>query len=221
MVSATLQTLRQTYAGKRWHWMPGEADAAAIIAGAVLVQHTSWANAERALAALRDATSLDFLRIERMPQADIASLVRVSGTPTVKARRLHAVASAIVAGGGLAAFLAQPPEALRPALLRIHGIGPETADAIALYAAGHRTFVVDAYTRRLFARLGATPASDSYDAWQRWFDAALPQATVDDYRAHHADLVFHGKAVCRAVPRCDACPLAPVCAQARAAAPAA
>jgi endonuclease-3 related protein len=117
------------------------------------------------------------------------------------------VSSTIQAGGGLRRFLALPPEQMRATLLRTHGIGPETADAIALYAAGHRTFVVDAYTIRLFRRLGLGPEAGSYGEWQRYFDSALPAADARAMQRYHAWIVLHAKARCRTVPRCEGCPL--------------
>jgi endonuclease-3 related protein len=164
-------TLDATYRDDVWHWMPDVApDPMQIMAGAVLVQHTTWTNAERALGALRGAGLLDPHPILSTPVSEIEALVRVSGTPSVKTRRLRALCEAIVRAGGVDAFLAQPAGALRGALLSTHGIGPETADAIALYAGGKRLFVIDAYTRRIFGRLGVGPDADGYDAWQGWFE---------------------------------------------------
>jgi endonuclease-3 related protein len=181
-----------------------------VIAGAVLVQHTTWTNAERALDALRAAGALDAKSLVRMDEDQIAALVRVSGTPSIKARRLRAVAQTIVRAGGLAKLLALPAGELRAALIATHGIGPETADAIALYAAARPAFVIDNYTKRLFRRLGLGPESDGYDAWQRWFHDALP-ADVALYRNYHAYIVLHGKALCRPIPRCAPCPLLARC----------
>jgi endonuclease-3 related protein len=174
--------LDAAYRDDVWHWMPDVArDAMEIMAGAVLVQHTTWTNAERALIALRDARLLDPHAMLSAVPAEIEALVRVSGTPSVKARRLRALCEAVVRAGGVDAFLAQPAGALRSALLATHGVGPETADAIALYAGGKPAFVIDAYTRRIFRRLGLGPEADGYDAWQRWFEAALdgPQQTAN------------------------------------------
>ena len=61
-------------------------------------------------------------------------------------------------GGDLARLLALPLAELRPLLLGTYGIGEETADDILVYAAGLPSFVVDAYTVRLFTRLGLAPA---------------------------------------------------------------
>lgn len=205
--------LAAAYGGETWHWMPDAVRAQLdVIAGAVLVQHTTWTNAERALESLRTAAALDAHALATMPLERIAALVRVSGTPSVKARRLRAVAETIERLGGLSRFLSLPREELRGALLDTHGVGPETADAIALYAAGQPAFVIDAYTRRLFRRLGLGPAGDGYGAWQQWFEAALPPDAAL-YQRYHGYIVLHAKALCRARPRCAACPLRPRCAE--------
>jgi endonuclease-3 related protein len=211
-VHKVYRALEDAYAGQTWHWMPGAIVGGPfeIIAGAVLVQHTTWTNAERALNALRIAGALNPASLSRMDEDQIAALVRVSGTPSVKARRLRAIAETIARAGGLAALLALPDAELRATLLATHGIGPETADAIALYAAGKPAFVIDNYTKRLFRRLALGPDGDSYDAWQRWFHDALPR-DVALYRDYHAYIVLHGKALCRPAPRCAPCPLLARC----------
>ncbi|HOX23965.1 MAG TPA: hypothetical protein PLL10_10900, partial [Elusimicrobiales bacterium] len=88
--------------------------------------------------------------------------------------------------------------------------GPETADSILLYALGRPIFVIDAYTRRLYPRLGIKPDRAIYDAWQRLFMANLPReaATFNEY---HALIVRHGKESCRKKPRCRGCCLSGAC----------
>jgi endonuclease-3 related protein len=215
---AVLADLERTYGAEHWHWMPDAVSGPQdIVAGAVLVQHTTWTNAERALESLRAAGALDLGVLAGMPEEEIAPLVRVSGTPSVKARRLKALALAVEATGGLASFLALSPGDLRARLLATHGIGPETADAIALYAARHRVFVIDAYTRRLFRRLGIGPRDgDSYEDWRSWFEDTLPDAGAARFQRYHAWIVLHGKALCRATPRCAPCPLLARCPAGRA-----
>lgn len=182
-----------------------------VIVGAILVQHTVWANAERALEALRDAGALDTRTLASMPDDDLLPLIRVSGTPSVKALRLRAIASTIESVGGLDAFLALPDDELRERLLATHGVGPETADGIMLYAAGRRAFMIDAYTQRLFRRIGLGPAGDRYGDWQRYFESALADGDAAMFQRCHAFIVLHGKALCRAKPLCAQCPLLDLC----------
>jgi endonuclease-3 related protein len=204
--------LDATYARETWHWSPdyvrGPMD---IVAGAILVQHTVWANAERALEALRAAGALDPATLIHMSDDDLLPLIRVSGTPAVKARRLRAIASTIVACGGLNALLALSSEDLLARLLATHGVGPETADGIMLYAAGRRVFLIDAYTRRLFRRLGLGPPRNRYEDWQRYFGEALIDGDATMFQRYHAYIVLHGKALCRPKPRCASCPLLDLC----------
>jgi endonuclease-3 related protein len=216
-LAAIFEALNGAYGAETWHWdathVRGPMD---VLAGAVLVQHTTWMNAERALETLRAAGALDPAALARMAEEAIATLVRVSGTPSIKARRLQALARAVEAHGGLAAFLAQPTAALRAALLATHGIGPETADAILLYAAGRRVFEIDAYTKRLFRRLGLGPEDDGYDAWQAWFHDALgTEGEAEPFQRYHALIVLHGQARCRARPRCEGCVVGEWCSYAR------
>ena len=216
-VHSVFRVLERPYHDDAWHWTPDLARPIDIVVGAVLVQHTTWTNAERALAALRAAGALNVRTLASMPASEIAALVRVSGTPSVKARRLRAMATTIEHAGGIGAFLALPLASIRPVLLATHGIGPETADAIALYAAGRRTFVIDAYTRRVFSRLGLEPHGRAgYDAWQRFIEDALPGHDAEAFQRYHGYIVLHAKALCRAVPKCAACPLLSRCPHGRA-----
>jgi endonuclease-3 related protein len=182
-----------------------------VIAGAILVQHTAWRNAERALEQMRDAGALDSRRLATMPDEALVPLIRISGTPTVKARRVRAIAAAIEDAGGIDALFSLPDAELRARLLATHGIGEETADAIMLYAAGRRVFEIDAYTRRMFRRVGVGPDADTYGAWQRFFEDALRDGDASLFQRYHAYIVLHGKTLCRAVPRCASCPVRDLC----------
>jgi endonuclease-3 related protein len=112
-------------------------------------------------------------------------------------------------GGSLNRMFRVPTRELRQKLLGIHGVGPETADSILLYAGNHPVFVVDAYTRRILGRHQLFQASARYDEIRRLFEGALPH---DDrlYNEYHALIVNVGKEWCRAKnPRCTDCPLRP------------
>ncbi|HEX5480566.1 MAG TPA: endonuclease [Dehalococcoidia bacterium] len=213
---AIYRALASEYSYDDWHWnealLRGPLD---MPVSAVLVQHTTWQNAERALEQLRAAGALDAGVLLSLPEDRIAALTRVSGTPTVKARRLRALAAVIVEAGGMDALLALPAAELRARLLATHGIGPETADAIALYAAGRPAFVVDAYAQRLFRRIGVGPESDRYADWQRWLEGELAGEGAAYFQRYHAYIVLHCKRVCRATPRCASCMLAADCDEGR------
>jgi endonuclease-3 related protein len=180
--------------------------------GAILTQNTSWSNVEKALAVLRERRRLSFRGLEPLRASQIAPLVRSSGTHRVKARRLRAFLDFLghEYGGSVARMRRDEPGDLRRKLLAVHGIGPETADSIALYAAGKPLFVVDAYTRRVFGRLGTLHGRERYDDVQRVFMDALPREAplFNDY---HAQIVRLAKEACRPRPRCTQCPLVSWC----------
>jgi endonuclease-3 related protein len=192
-------------------WWPGESPFEVCL-GAILVQNTSWTNVERALGRLRSAGRLSFEGLDPLPASRIAGLIRSSGTYRVKARRVRAFLDFLgeAGQGRVEALRDEDPWVLRRRLLAVHGIGRETADSIVLYAAGLPLFVVDAYTRRIFSRLGLVDGGLGYDAIQRFFMEQLPPdaALYNDY---HAQIVRLGKDVCRPRPRCDECPLEGLC----------
>jgi endonuclease III related protein len=192
-------------------WWPGETPFE-ICLGAILVQNTSWKNVERALLELRRRGLLSYARLASIAPSRLAPLVRSSGYFRVKARRVRAFVDFLGAeyGGRVEAMRAEEPGRLREKLLRVVGIGRETADSIILYAVGHPVFVVDAYTRRVFARLGWIDGREPYDAIQRLFTELLP-ADAALYNDFHAQIVSLGKDVCRPVPRCRECPLDDLC----------
>jgi len=180
-----------------------------IIAGAILTQSAAWSNVEQALGKLKAAGALSPEGIAGLPESELAHLVRPSGYYNAKARKLKAFVRLLDRdfGGDLEAMLGSPIDELREALLSTHGIGPETADSILLYAAGRPVFVIDAYTRRTFSRLGSAAERDTYEGWQRLFAESLP-FSAPLFNEYHALIVRHGKDVCRKRPLCGECPLA-------------
>ncbi|MBI2761155.1 MAG: endonuclease III domain-containing protein [Chloroflexi bacterium] len=193
-------------------WWPGAETPFEVVVGAILTQNTSWLNVERALARLRAAGALSVEGIRAMPEPSLAELLRSSGYYNTKTKKLKAFVAMLDAeyGGDLTRLLALPINELRARLLATWGIGPETADAIVLYAAGHPGFVIDAYTVRIFTRLGITPPKNRYDAWRTMFMEALPPDTPM-FNEYHALIVVHGNRTCRPTPRCDGCALLSMC----------
>jgi endonuclease-3 related protein len=192
-------------------WWPAQS-AFEVCVGAILVQNTAWTNVEKALEALRSRGLLSYEALRALPVSALAPLIRPSGCFNVKARRLRAFLYFLGQeyGGRVEAMQAEEPDIVRAKLLAVPGVGPETADSIALYAAGRRLFVIDAYTRRVFSRLGAVRGDEPYDALQRLFMDALP-AEAGLYGDYHAQIVLHAKDVCTRRPACAACPLEDGC----------
>jgi endonuclease III related protein len=188
------------------HWWPARSRFEVVV-GAILTQNAAWRNAERAIARLRAAGVLDLQTVLALPPARLATLLRPSGTFRVKARRLQAFARHVAdRPGRLGRLLGLPLPALGAELRAISGIGPETADTIALYAAGRPIFIVDAYTTRVLVRHRLVAPDADYGAVQTLMMSHLPHdpALFNEY---HALLVRVGKDHCGARPRCDGCPL--------------
>lgn len=192
-------------------WWPGDSPFEVCL-GAILTQNTAWTNVERALDGLRSRGLLSLEALLALPPRRLEELLRPAGTYRVKARRLRAFLEFVrdQLGGRVETLRTGRWPDWRRRLLAVPGVGPETADAILLYAAGRPVFVVDAYTRRIAARLGLTPPEASYDQLQRWFGQRLPAraALFNDY---HAQLVRLAKEACRVRPLCPRCPLADLC----------
>lgn len=197
-------------------WWPA-ASPFEMMVGAVLTQNTAWTNVERAIERLERAGALTPERLQAMDACDLEACLRPSGTFRVKARRLKAFVSHFTAryAGSVERMRDRPAGPLREDLLSIPGIGPETADCILLYALEKPRFVVDAYTRRIFGRLGWRGAGDSYEEVQAAFESSAgrdsPHSRIEMFNEYHALLVRLGKTFCRPDPLCDACPLRDIC----------
>jgi endonuclease-3 related protein len=158
----------------RQHWWPAES-AFEVIAGAILTQNTAWTNVELALAQLRKAGTLSMEGVRELPVRVLEQLIRPAGFFRQKARRLKTFVGYVdeFYGGSLERMFERPTAELRGELLRLNGIGPETADSMLLYAGQHEVFVVDAYTRRIFERHGAVRAAASYEEIRAVFERAI------------------------------------------------
>ncbi|MEW8978788.1 MAG: endonuclease III domain-containing protein [Symbiobacterium sp.] len=202
------------------HWWPSalapapaKAAPFEMIAGAILVQNVAWSNAARAVRALAEAGLLEVAAVHAAPPDVLEPLIRPAAYFRQKAQRLKRFAAHVVEqhGGDLAAMLRQPPAQLRAELLELPGIGPETADCILCYAACLPVMPMDAYTRRIFARVGLFEPDVDYHAMQAFFHAHTPEEA--DLRGEfHALVDALGNGVCRKRdPRCSACPLGQIC----------
>ncbi len=190
------------------NWWPARTPFEVIV-GAILTQNTSWTNVERTIANLRRERLLTPLALERVPFARLSRLIRSSGYFRQKTKKLKAFVRFLRAeySGSLTRMFQTPTPELREKLLAVHGIGPETADSILLYAGRKDVFVVDAYTKRVFSRHGFVPPDVPYEELRSLIESALPR-DVSRYNEFHALLVQVGKNWCRPRdPRCAECPL--------------
>ncbi len=212
MAGARLTELLQDLYRRLWDafgpqgWWPGETPLEVAL-GAILTQNTNWRNVARVLAGLKDADLLEIKTLRELPEAELARRLKPAGYYNLKARRLRNFLAWLAHFDDSLELMAQEGlDRLRPRLLEVKGIGPETADSILLYALHLPTFVVDAYTFRILSRHDLIPEYCAYEELRAIFMDHLPEE-VPLYQEYHALLVRLGKEFCRPRPRCSVCPL--------------
>lgn len=184
-------------------WWPAKSRFEVMV-GAVLTQNTAWINVERAITNLRGARCLSAGNILALEPGELADLIRPSGYFNIKERRLRSLCEWFRERGGFRRLQRADTDSLRRDLLTVHGIGPETADDILLYAFERPVFVIDAYTRRLFARLGLAGGDEHYEALRLGIEAVLvPDVTF--FNEYHALIVRHAKENCTGQRGCVHC----------------
>lgn len=191
------------------NWWPAETTFE-ILVGAVLTQNTAWTNVEKAIQSLKNNELLSPQKIVACKPRRLAICIRSSGYFNVKAKRLRALCEWYIRQGEYKRIKKWPTEKLRQELLAVHGVGPETADDIILYAFRRPVFVIDAYTKRIFSRLGLTQADQGYESMRSFFENNL-QPDAQLFGEYHAHIVEHGKNICRVKPRCEECALNNLC----------
>jgi endonuclease-3 related protein len=216
-MSASQQQLREMYAallkayGKR-EWWPAET-AFEVVIGAFLTQATAWRSVERSIANLREAGMLSIEGIRGITEEGLRELIRPSGFVQRKAASIKSFVQFLDEhySGSLEQMAEAPTTELRTQLLALPGVGPETADAILLYALEHPVFVVDEYLRRVVTRHELLPANARYADLQALGDGAIASSTREETAQHanelHALIVEVGKRHCGTTPRCEGCPL--------------
>lgn len=206
-VRSVYDRLLKTYGPQ--HWWPADS-AFEVMVGSVLTQNAAWINVERAIENLKGAGALSAKRIVAARHEQLAGWLRPSGYFNIKAKRLRNFCQWYLDEGGMRTLNRRDTRTLRHQLLAINGVGPETADDILLYAFERPVFVIDAYTRRLFSRLGLITGEEGYETLRHGFENALgPDVQV--FNEYHALIVIHAKDTCKAKPRCGECALQKQC----------
>lgn len=171
-----------------------------IIIGTILTQNTSWKNVEKAIDNLEKENLISINKIKSARKQKLAKLIKPSGYYNQKAERLKLAAN----------FFSKNKNPTREQLLDVNGIGPETADSILLYAFNKPFFVIDAYTKRIFSRIGLCKGKCEYNELQELFQKNLPKKTKL-FNEYHALLVELGKRYCKKKPECIKCPISKEC----------
>ena len=187
-------TLLQIYGPQ--HWWPCKGGGRwEIVAGAVLTQNTAWTNVEKALANLESKELMTPERILSEPDETLREIIRPAGFFRQKCAYLKETARFFLENEK--EFLASEDLwGMRERLLKVKGIGRETADDILLYAFNKPIFIIDAYTRRIASRHLGINGEQSYDGLQKIFMEALPP-DVDFYGECHALILALCKDSCK------------------------
>ncbi len=185
-----------------WPIYDGKEPFTEISVGAILTQNTNWNNVEKALKNLKTENLLTLNSLKEADQSKLETLIRPAGFYKRKAKTIKEFVNRVID--------IDIEKINRELLLSIKGIGKETADSILLYALNKPVFVVDAYTKRLFSRLGFVSEDISYDKMQSLFHKNLPKDVVL-FQEYHAGIVEHCKYFCRKKPLCEKCPLKDFC----------
>lgn len=206
--------LRDFYARMSAHygptrWWPGDSPFEIAI-GAILTQNTAWTNVEKAIVNLKREKLLSPTAMLAAELPVLEAALRPSGYFRQKAVRVRLFCQHLVDhyGGSVTRMAKRPLKELRHELLALHGIGPETADDILLYACEHPVFVVDAYTRRIFSRHGIVPHDIGYEHLRAHFEDHL-EHDVHTFKEYHGVIVWTAKDFCKTRPNCEGCPLQP------------
>jgi endonuclease III related protein len=200
------ESMLREYGPQRW-W-PARTRLEVIL-GAILTQNTSWQNAALAVQGLRKSGLLSLAKLKCARRARIESLIRPAGFYRQKARTIRNFLDWLNGNcaGSLARMFNRPGAELRRQLLEIKGLGPETVDAILLYAGNLPYFVADAYTRRILARHTLLTEGAGYGKTQQFLHSHL-HADARLFNEYHALLVETGKRYCRrSIADCQGCPL--------------
>jgi endonuclease-3 related protein len=189
------------------HWWPGDTPLE-IAVGAILTQNTNWSNVEKAIANLKREKVLTVKALHELPIQKLASLIRPAGYFNIKAKRLKSFIDFLIENynGSMKKIKKEDVYLLRKKLLDVHGIGPETADSILLYALDKPVFVIDAYTKRVLSRHEILDYNASYEEYQTLFHKELDE-NIQLFNEYHALFVRLGKDYCKPKPLCEKCPL--------------
>lgn len=178
---------------KYWpQWCAGKKsieDREKIIIGMILVQRTTWHNANLALNSLKQNSLLSITKIAQLKSLDkLTQLIRSAGFYQSKPKRLFDLCTYIVNQGGVEEIIKKDTLCIRSKLLNLKGVGPETADTILLYAFDKPVFIIDEYTRRFVKKNDLTSETD-YLNLQKYFENNLPK-DIDLYKKLHALIII-------------------------------
>jgi endonuclease-3 related protein len=176
-----------------------------ICLGAILTQNTSWPSVETALTNLKRSKALKLKEFKKLSDGKLRELIKPAGYYNQKSQYLRNFTEF---------FTSLKPGHIprRSDVLAVKGVGEETADSILLFAFMQPEFIIDAYTRRIFSRIGLISKDATYHEIKEFFQQGV-EPDIQTYQEFHALIVEHAKRHCRTRPECQGCPISRVCAK--------
>jgi len=168
------------------------ADREEIIIGAILTQNTNWSNVSKAMGQLKDKRAVNLVRIQDLGIRRLKAMIKPAGFFNSKAQYLKNIVDFVLSYGGVRKMMSMDFEKLRPEILKVKGVGPETADSILNYALDLPVFVIDEYTRRIVKKFKITKKVD-YNFLQNLFQNNI-RKDFRLYQDFHALIVIYNKA---------------------------
>lgn len=185
-----------------------------VVVGAILTQNTNWKNVEKVIGEMERKGLLEPEGLRKISETELGEIVRPVGYYNQKSKKLKNFLEFLFKeyGGSMDNLAEADEDVLRAQLLDLWGVGEETADAILLYAADKPSFVVDAYTKRVFMRMGMLDGITTYSEIKDFFEENLPK-DLELYKEFHALIDELAKNYCLINPGCDLCPVSGLCAR--------
>ncbi|MCF8008920.1 MAG: endonuclease III domain-containing protein [Halanaerobiales bacterium] len=195
---------------KKQNWWPADSKLEIII-GAILTQAVNWSNVEKAIDNLKEKNLLNLKSLDQIELTKLAQHIKPSGYYNMKAKKIKQFVKYLKENYNLDLNNIDKGErsvkVLKKELLKIYGIGPETADSILLYVYNKPVFVIDNYTKRMLTKTGFISKNTNYYKVQNMFHSNLKQ-DINLYKEFHALIVKLGKKYClKTTAICEKCPI--------------
>ncbi|MQS89238.1 endonuclease III domain-containing protein [Companilactobacillus mishanensis] len=184
----TLFEILQKELGRQNWWPAGSTEE--MLTGMVLIQNTNWKNADRSISKLQESTGFQLDKMLNLSQEEMEELIQPSGFFHNKAIYIRSLLTAY--RDNFDNWSKLSTKDLRKQLLKLKGIGNETADVLLLYYFDRSTFVADNYTMRLFKNMKAFNEKPKYMELKNQVEQDF-DFTPDEAGEFHALLDEFGK----------------------------
>jgi endonuclease-3 related protein len=171
-----------------------------VLIGSILIQNTNWKNVDQAIENLRKNKCFSFESLLNCTDEQLIQFIRPAGFFNQK----------LVYIKNISEFMLKNDESLitREMLLKIKGIGKETADSILNFCLRKPIPVIGAYTKRFFARFYGDEKylTKKYEFIQEEIIPYFNNSSASILGLFHALIVVHSQNVCfKRKPNCQNC----------------